>query len=193
MSTYTEEFHAAFYGSYLHEPTVRGAHDWVFSLVKSHPAFQCVIDLGCGLREFGRHTKPSVYIGMDTLELGQLLHGDYRDPDALGVINGASAFVSLFSSEITAPAEDNRALYERIFRQCLNIEAGLVSGFYYVSRKCEPVVGEAGGIQSYQTLDAIEDYESELFTEKRITLPVPSKAFGQDVIEVWKLFERRDA
>ncbi|NCN51545.1 hypothetical protein GW931_00875 [archaeon] len=44
---------------------------------------------------------------------------------------------------------------------------------------------------SYQTLENIEDVFSEVFSEMRTLLPVPSKMFGKDVFEVWKYFERK--
>jgi hypothetical protein len=66
-----------------------------------------------------------------------------------------------------------------------------VSGFYYWNSKDKNPIGETGGIQSYQTLEPVETVLSPNFHETRITLPAPSEMFGSDVIEVWKLLERK--
>jgi len=53
-------------------------------------------------------------------------------------------------------------------------------------------VEEAGELKSYQTLEHPEDVISDIFTEKRVIIPAPSKMFGPDVYEVWKFFERKN-
>lgn len=103
----------------------------------------------------------------------------------------SDCFVSLFSTEITASAEENQTLYERLFKEIPTLRYGLVSGFYYSSKKDKVVIEETGGITSWQTLDSIEDRNSDKFSEMRIYVPCPSKMFGEDVIEVWRILERK--
>jgi hypothetical protein len=70
-----------------------------------------------------------------------------------------------------------------------------VSGFFYTSHLGKAIVGETGGITSWQTLEPILAVSSDVFTERRITMPVPSAMFGPElnhVYEVWKFFQRRE-
>ncbi|NCN51544.1 hypothetical protein GW931_00870 [archaeon] len=46
-----------------------------------------------------------------------------------------TSFVSLFSSEIIAPFEENYKFYERIFKEIPSVNGGLVSGFFYKNKK----------------------------------------------------------
>lgn len=192
---YDSEFYKA-YEDYLLEPTVRKQHDWVFYLLG--PDFRNVVDLGCGQsNEFRRFAIPlgSKYVGIDTNAnsfQGNLV-ADYREPRTLWEVmykRKPTAFVSLFSSEITAPACVNCLLYNDLFENFPKLQSGLVSGFYYADKKNVNPVKEAGEIISYQTLEGIEDVARLGYSEKRIILPVPSKLFGPHVVEVWKIFER---
>lgn len=203
MSGYDGDFFDN-YGQYLMEEAVRKAHWFPLSIARQESAFNNVVDLGCGLREFKRFAEPLQYIGIDKIEEGDAdIVADYRDPETLGKItefceeNGhllcPSAFISLFSSEITACADVNYALYRRIFENMRSVRRALVSGFYYDYRKEETIVEEVPGIFSYQTLEPIEasiERAHGRFTEKRIVQPCDSKMFGKGVIEVWKFFER---
>jgi hypothetical protein len=198
---YSAEFYAA-YARYLKEPEVRKAHNFIFSLAWSLRVFREVIDLGCGQsQELLNYGQAPRYVGIDrnVTENYSFCHlirpGDYRQIESWRDIAEKcrlKAFVSLFSSEITAPYRTNYKFYSRIFAET-NLKAGLVSGFYYGKRKGQNPVREAGGVVSYQTLESIEAAErvSVGFTEKRIIMPVPSKMFGPDVVEVWKIFERK--
>lgn len=187
------------YQDYLQEPTVRAAHDWVISIAKADQHFQDVVDFGCGaFNEFNIYARPLRYFGIDVnVPSGDplLIKADYRRISDLGQLFRPtippSAFVSLFSTEITAPKEENYRFYEKVFRELPTVNSGLVSGFYYASKKDVNPIGETGGVVSYQTLERPEEVSSDLFTERRLILPVPSKMFGQDVFEVWKLFNRK--
>ena len=196
---YDKDFYKA-YNSYLDEPTVRTAHDWIFRIASLNPDFNNVVDFGCGqFNEFFVHGRPERYVGLDISASSQddkrkIIQADYRNAKNLAELirpETPTAFVSLFSTEITASFKDNYSLYERIFRDIPTIRSGLVSGFYYVSKKNQNPVGETGSIQSYQTLEDIENTHSDTFEEKRIILPVPSKMFGKDVFEIWKFLQRR--
>ena len=199
---YDDTFYRA-YSDYLKEPAVRRAHDAMLRISRLNPAFANVIDLGCGqFNEYLRHRRPARYLGIDvnvakkTSANRRLVTADYRClelVERLAKEQASTAFVSLFSAEITAPCEQNYRFYEELFLQIPTIQAGLVSGFYYFNSKDKNPIGETGGIQSYQTLEQPEDVVSEVFSETRILLPVPSAMFGQDVIEVWKLFERTES
>ncbi len=199
---YNNDFYKQ-YEDYLLEPSVRKAHDSVLAITTSDKNFNSVIDFGCGqsneLYHF-RIPKPYGYLGIDTnanertAVMIKLLKADYRSVRNLRELLHRfkpSAFVSLFSSEITAPTFNNYTFYEKVFNEVPSIMAGLVSGFFYSSKKDKNPIEETGGIRSYQTLESIEDVQSGIFSEKRIILPVPSKMFGEDVFEVWKFFERK--
>jgi hypothetical protein len=197
---YDDDFYKA-YMDYLSEATVRQAHDWIFALSLTDPNFQNVVDFGCGkFNEFLRYARPKSYVGIDLNvsqeeNSGRLIQADYRKIDNLTSLISPDtplAFVSLFSTEITAPTEENYELYERIFTELPTIQSGLVSGFYYAGKTGQNPIKEAGDIVSYQTLERIEDVASDRFTERRIILPVPSQMFGEDVFEVWKFFARKE-
>lgn len=197
---YNDDFYSL-YQDYLFESSVRKAHDWIFGTIARSTDFKNVIDLGCGEFQEFRRTFPDKYVGIDVnpfdTSVSEILHLDYRQIDwsdqlIRHICRFATGFVSLFSTEITAPVANNYALYERLFNELPNLRVGLVSGFYYTDeREGQNPVMEAGGICSYQTLESPERVVSGIFTEKRIVMPVPSKMFGPDVWEVWKIFERR--
>lgn len=188
------------YKRYLEEENVRKAHNIVFAIANLDPAFNNVIDLGCGLSEFHQWCAPLFYLGIDLNASNQVdtsfrcATGDYRVLDVLRAKIGScvpTAFVSLFSAEITASAQDNRTFYEQLFQAFPVLKSGLVSGFYYHKRKDTNPVIETGDVVSYQTLGGIEDYASPLFDQFWVTLPVPSKMFGEDVVEVWRFLKRK--
>lgn len=194
---YDDAFYQA-YTAYLNEPTVREAHDWIFSIPEINPYFDNVVDLGCGRSlEFWNYADPAFYTGIDQNGLADdhVWREDYRTFDYSKLCRptwpvNPTAFVSLFSSEITAPFEENYDLYNRIFAECPSIQAGLVSGFFYEGYIAINPIPETGGIISFQTLEPIHVPKRDGYTERRITLHVPSKMFGPDVWEVWKLFYR---
>lgn len=195
---YDENFYIQ-YKAYLDEPTVRQAHDWVFSVLCGDN-FNRVVDFGCGkAMEFLVHYSPKFYLGIDNnaCESGgkaKILKADYKtDLVAKNSVDHfkPSAFVSLFSSEITNNYIANYRFYKWLFARFPTLVCGLVSGFYYSSNKKHGTIKETGDIQSWQTLEYIEDVYSTVFTEQRIILNVPSVMFGPDVYEVWKLFTKR--
>lgn len=106
-----------------------------------------------------------------------------------------TAFVSLFSSEITDQWTKNYDLYHRLFEAIPSLQAGLVSGFYYSSKWGKAVVDEEGDVWSWQTNEPQFAAYSSVFSERRISMPVPSQMFSphvNDVYEVWKFFQRRE-
>src|SRR5277367_1775434 len=101
---YDGDFYGA-YQEYLSEPTVRAAHDWVFQVTRLNPAFDSVIDLGCGrFNEFLVYAKPKAYLGVDLNvdDTGsgdiRVLRGDYRKTPLPAIIGNfkPTALVSLF-------------------------------------------------------------------------------------------------
>jgi hypothetical protein len=191
---YDAKFYKA-YSDFLKDRSVRKAHEFVLMIVATQADFSDVIDLGCGqCQEFRRYGGCAYYKGIDLNAEDHLgiVKGNYRDWLTLRreISKKQKSFVSLFSSEITAPYQENYKLYSFIFKTFPHIKYGLVSGFYYKSRKHQNPILETGSITRYQTLESIEDCKRVDFTERRIILPVPSKMFGKDVIEVWKFFER---
>lgn len=197
---YDPEFYEK-YSKYLIEKKVRNSHDKILKMVKPLGDFDNVVDFGCGqFNEFLIYGKPQKYLGIDKeVENFQdgaasFIKADYRNSKNLQeLINPLkpTSFVSLFSSEIIDHYKENYEFYERAFSEIPSLNKGLVSGFFYESKKRENPIGEAGGIMSYQTLEDIDNVHSKLFNEMRFILPVPSKMFGKDVFEVWKLFERK--
>ena len=157
-----------------------------------------VVDLGCGkFCSADAIFVPDWYTGLDTNPPGRpdTIELDYRDtPQVLSILNEfeVDTITSLFSAEITAPAEENYLMYEDFFARAPSVQQILVSGFYYADgREEEPYVSEVGGLKSYQSNTPIEAYPSKLFDETRLTIRGPSKLFGPDVIEVFKLLERK--
>ena len=185
---YDEKFMEA-YEEFLLEPPVRSFHDWCLSIAKLNPAFDNVVDLGCGTTEFLKFAKPSTYAGIDEHpNKPYVMRGDYRKMKL--TFPAATAFVSLFSIELTGKIDENYALYKQLFEQNLSMQAGLVGGLYYWDKKLSNPIEETGGIVSFQTLENLEDVRCDIFTEKRLIGWVPSKFFGREVIEIWKIFER---
>ena len=158
--------------------------------------FDALVDLGCGrTKEALRLFQPKHYLGLDlspTLD-DNVMMTDYRNPDLPVLLNSykPTCFSSLFSVEITKPFTDNYELYERLFQEVPSLDFGIVAGFYYEKRKGQLTVQETGGLTSYQSIEAQEIVNSDSFYETRTYVKAPSKLFGLDVVEVWKLFRRK--
>lgn len=187
------------YQDYLEE--VRPRHAYVIDTLLNGMLKKRLhlLDLGCGkCREAKSLINPGLYFGVDQVfepdetTLGRKL--DYRkDGEYIAdwIPFPPNCFSSFFSAEITAPPEENYLLYENIFRTFPSIGWGIVSGFFYGNRKNQKTVTETGGLTSYQTIENPADFISKTFEEGRFVFPVPSKMFGPDVYEVWKLLVRR--
>jgi len=183
----------------LAETGVRRAHDRAlrfFTMVAGVPR---VVDLGCGRsQEFRQHGIWESYVGFDEnassnpSEPQDPRPGNYRDPAFLAELEGKpiTAFVSLFSTEITASAAQNTEYYQELFRRIDGLRWGLVSGFYYRSSKNVNPIEETGGLVPWQTLHALEDQQVPEYREMRLVEEVPSRLFGPEVTEVWRIFER---
>jgi hypothetical protein len=204
---YDIEFFAQ-YAKYLKEPIVRHNHNqvfrWFYNMseplvrVAGTPKFfnHSVIDLGCGLNEFGQYGISSYYVGVDLAPSridNTFMHvqADYTKDENLWskLPYKPNTFVSLFSAECCLNVQDRYALYRRLFANP-DIKCGLSSGFYYKSKRHEETVGETGGIQSFQTIDDIGSDVVLDVQEVRLIMETPSKMFGPDVVEVWKVFLR---
>ena len=190
--SYNNDFYEK-YAKYLKEPTVWQNHGRVFNTFRTWfgGGAMRVLDLGCGTGEFLHH-YPAVdsYWGIDKEDspaADQVL--DYtRHLPILPFL--PNAFVSLFSVEACLPAPARYALYNRLFSE-YPIDKALVSGFYYEHAAKEDTVSEAGDLISYQTVEPLERFPSISFKETRIVMNTPSEFFGKDVIEVWKIMERK--
>lgn len=193
---YDEEFYQK-YGAYLLESTVRASHDLVFRHFGRFvwPEGLLVVDLGCGLGEYQTYGHYHDYVGVDLNYVGQVgnfVCADYHDFSFLNRLPFApTAFVSLFSTENFHSAGDKYALYKKIFAEVPSIQYGLVSGFFYEGRRMFDKVEENGKIVSYQTIEDPAPYISDTFSEFRLHVRTPSKMWGADVVEVWKIFCRR--
>jgi len=209
---YDAEFYRL-YQEYLAEPHVKEAHRRALRLL--HFPVSRLLELGSGgknspesLRHFKlNHLSMGIhYVGIDVNAENTrsfvfdseliFIQGDYRDIEFWHrtvkkfELNKFDTFFSLFSTEITAPVSQNYSLYRSLFRET-DLRQGLVSGFYYSDKLDQNPIEEAGGITSYQTLEPIESDRCPEFTETRLIMHVPSKLFGKNVYEVWKLFLRR--
>lgn len=169
-----------------------------------------VLDLGCGqvmeghrltLHGFSKslHKTPAKYRGVDLdPKKGwekQVLKADYR-AGAITVRNWChveefypSTILSLFSIEPTGNHTQNELLYWTYFRRFPLLRQIISAGFYYSSKKDRPLVEEAGGLDSYQTIGPLLDGGLH---EYRLEERGPSKLFGPDVIEVWRLLTRAE-
>lgn len=196
---YDASFYDA-YEAYLLEKAVRANHDMMFkhwSGLAKTPLH--VIDLGCGIGEYGRYGKAENYLGIDVVNSGRVENfrvADYSDPILLAraltdLDPQPNAFVSLFSCEPVYPVQRRYEIYEGIFNALPSIQRGLVSGFFYRDRRDQERVKEKGGVTSFQTIEKITQHVSRVFSEFRLTIHTPSKMFGPEVIEVWKFLARR--
>ena len=187
------------YGAYLQEPGVRSSHDFVFGCFRRFVrlAELRVLDFGCGLGEYWRHGHPLFYAGIDLNDAGHVenfFREDYHDLRRISELPFPfvpTAFVSLFSTECCPSVAEKYDLYRRIFSLFPYINFGLVSGFFYESKRNLEMVEETGGNVSYQTIEDPAKYIFPEFSEFRMHIRTPSKMFGQDVIEVWKILCRR--
>jgi hypothetical protein len=194
--SYNQEFFSE-YKNYLQEPQVRKTHDTMFRLFCDiFPQWKYplnVMDLGCGqCCEYHDRGWHSGYIGLDLdpIRRPTMMQCDYTkvslDEVKLFAVFPVHAFVSLFSTECCMHPVDKYAFYRKLFRET-DVQMGLVSGFYYKNRIKQEQVEETGEIVSYQTIEPQQDYQCPEFIELRSYFNVPSKMFGPDVVEVWKV------
>jgi len=196
---YDDDFYDQ-YREYLEEPVVRKQHGSMFNLFGSiccSHNYGNVIDLGSGLNEYLQYScVVDNYLAIDynnPNNIKNFIEGDYT----IGVLKylkdwpfQPNIFVSLFSIEACLPPDAKYHLYRRIFEEVPSIRYGLVSGFYYESKRDNLLVNENGKITSFQTIENQMDWQDDTFTEMRTILRVPSKMFGDDVYEVWKILKR---
>lgn len=177
------------YGEFLKESEQR--HVEAVSSLLPIKYNNSIIDLGCGQYASASKLIPyDDYMGIDIskpgvrsdLDRSYFVQGNYRTLDIKAAFDG---FVSLFSSEITANEKDNTAFYHKIF-QNTKASWGLVSGFYYRGKEDSIIIKETGSIKSYQTFPWLPS-KTPLYSIKQYCVNAPSKMFGQDVVEVWRL------
>lgn len=186
------------YREYLKEPMVRKNHNAMFRLFARlmTPDPPRVMDFGCGSGEYARHDICYIeYAGIDKTDVGGVRNFIQADYTELGFADALpftpNAFISLFSSELSSPCAVKYDLYTRIFMNFPCIQFGMVSGFFYESKRGHETVEETGGLISHQTIEDPTLWISPLFTESRTHIYTPSEMFGKDVIEVWKVFIRK--
>ncbi len=186
------------YRLYLNEEAVRRSHDFAFAIFARIllPLKPNVMDLGCGTSEYYKYRRyPMCYAGIDKVNSGfasNLIVADYMALDFGELLPFApDAFVSLFSIEACYPADVKYAFYEELFAKFRSLNYGLVSGFFYESKKGLETVTETGGLTSFQTIEEPQSHISGVFRELRLHLKTPSEMFGADVVEVWKFFVRQ--
>ena len=164
--------------------------------------YRTLLDLGCGKScEAKRLFSPENYIGVDLsppknkeTKEEKYITGNYRDKTVLETIEPGtvSMITSLFSVEITKPFLQNYSFYKDLFGRFINAEQIIVSGFYYKNKADQIVVEETGGLWSYQSIENPLIVKNNFFHEERYHLDAPSKLFGEDVVEVWKVFTRKE-
>lgn len=194
--SYNQDFFEQ-YKNYLLEPVVRNAHNWMFHIFETvWPSYPLnIIDFGCGqCCEYRQYGHPENWFGFDLNPPDEpnTHKCDYRTFTDIKVPFPIYGFVSLFSTECCLDKWEKYSFYDKIFYQ-YPIKAALVSGFYYENKIKEEWVHETGGIASWQS---IEDQKlwvcSETqYIELRTHIRVPSKMFGEDVVEVWKILMRK--
>lgn len=170
------------------------------------PYFNRVLDIGCG--KFCNSAKFFItnnYFGIDQLKdidivppdfCGRYFYKDLSFTKFNELVEDArwykpNIFVSSFACEVVLPVKEKYELYTKLFSEVSSIRYGVVSGFYYRSKKDQEVVEETGGLKSYQTIEDLYDVKNDVFSEIRTLVHAPSKMFGEDVVEVWKLLERK--
>ena len=88
------------------------------------------------------------------------------------------------------PAPVRYEFYRKLFKENRDLTIGMVAGFYYKDRAAQEAVLETGDLISYQTIEKQSDYICKEFTEFRCYQEVPSKMWGDQVVEVWKFLIR---
>lgn len=208
-SNYTKHFYDRYRG-HLTEPHVRYTHDAMFKILDSlHPALghMKVIDFGCGTGEFDKyHKEHSFYTGIDSSpDAGSdlriwsggsgLITADFLEDGWQKQIDfNPTVFVGLFSTEIVMPPEQRYKFYKKVFLDFPSIKLGMVSGFYYDSKKHDSVIEEksdAGIFTVYQTVESQGAFQNNIFDELRCYRNVPSELWGEDLVEVWKFFIKK--
>jgi hypothetical protein len=188
------------YADYVADPAVRKVHDAVLRAAMLHPALRRVVDLGCGRsNEFFHYGNPEFYIGIDqnaiAVDEGRriTLEANYRDREIVKRLideHALTAAVSLFSTELTCPSDANHAYYEALFRHT-PVQAIFVAGCYAEHAQGEETIIETGGLVSFQTFGGFESaFPTDLFDETRVCVACPSRMFGEDLIEVYRLLQR---
>lgn len=206
-SNYSKNFYDI-YREHLSEPIVRHTHDTMFNLFdRLFPYYAGdvrVIDFGCGTCEFDKHhINHTNYLGIDNSpEAGtdlrpksQLVFEDFLENGWHKSLDfNPTAFVALFSTEISLPTQSRYDFYKKVFLDFPSIQIGMVSGFYYDDKRFEPIVGEksnAGTFTVYQTIEQQALVQNNIFEELRCYKNVPSKLWGEQLVEVWKFFIRK--
>ncbi len=201
----------AFYDWYmevLERPEVRNVHDKMFKMFSKFGG-ELTLDLGCATAEYARYDPyHTFYAGFDLCEKvakyidwpNYFFQKDFvKDLDSILAFNfernwRADSFVSLFATELHLDAYHKYELYKSIFRKQPSIQCGMVAGLYYVNRyeneQISEDLGNAGKFTIHQTVEPQNAWICKEFTEYRSYHKVPSGMLGDNVVEVWKIFER---
>lgn len=155
-----------------------------------------VLDLGCGETQIARSLwHPENYIGLD-LHATRADHKaditDFEQVRPFLMQQETRLVVSLFALDVILPDPDT--YINQIFSAASTVGYVLTSGFYYTDRRHENPTEErlpdGTALTSYQTLAPPKPLEYA--TQQQLHFPNPSKLFGPNVIEVWRLFTRSD-
>ena len=190
--SYDDTFYTR-YQAYLNEPTVRRNHDRALDFFADFmPPERKVVDLGCGTGEYRQFGAYAEYVGIDKVPGPAVDTACDYECDLPELPFEPNVFVSLFSIEACMPESTRRYLYASLFRQLPLVQSAITSGFYYEDKAREEAVRETGGLTSYQSILRLHEFESEIYDETHLIMRTPSKMFGDNVIEVWKLLEKRN-
>lgn len=184
------------YAEYLAEPDVRKVHDYVIGILGFSKDFDFVLDLGCGLREFQDSALPYYYRGVDLHSPEADIIVDYKSEKLFEKIEDfkPTVIVSLFSIELSDFNPVVWKFYNYLFEKIPSVRKALVSGIYYRDRHDHSYVVENDGSTVFQTISKLGEHEKreDIIKEAlRLTIPCPSKMFGPNPIEVWRLLERK--
>lgn len=197
---YSEDDFYAAYRKYLAHPVVRQVHDEMFrDFTQLQRRVGGIVDLGCATCEFGHYLEGSAYsyAGIDLNLTGApagrffLFKGDYTSDAMRPAIDSATAFVSLFSTEIHYPYRERQAFYRSLFDLHPKMKAGMVSGLVYDGHETEPEYTERLGFRVYQSVEPAVADETLPYHEFRCLRRVPPGMFGDSFTEVWKIFIRK--
>jgi hypothetical protein len=174
-----------------------------------------LLDLGCGKVMEGRQIaigkdeKHYIGVDVDPIELDPLRPRPIPDEPALLTKNYRTdlgfiasnlkarkfspfCVVSLFSIEPTGSPEENELVYREVFKRWPTVRKIISAGFYYQKTwNVSGPVPEAGGLMSYQLNGEVPLLSGDLH-EYRLEEHAPSTLFGPDVVEVWRLIQKKE-
>lgn len=187
---------------YVGDERVREKFNPIFSILRASAHFSRVVDLGPGgSTEYARFGQPEAYMGIELRDSPlvdpgvERVQADYRAHNLASCIRDRDfkGVISLFSTELYASPQDNAAFYDRIFADSPQVGSIFVTGVHSTKFMDERFVKE-GSHEYYQTFTDIRPEETgRNFDELRLTVPNPSRIFGDEEVAVLRVLFRKEA